>query len=104
MSWTQIFPVLTDEMVSEYLHVATKEERREAREWLRVERMLNVQERAHVVPYALCWKPMNALGWGFGGCRIARSWMGAGNTSIARSRGRNLERRGATPSGDWRRR
>ncbi len=58
MSWTQVFPVLTDELVSEYQQRATKEERREAKEWFRVERVLNAQDHAHIVPFALYNRPL----------------------------------------------
>lgn len=53
-----MFPVLTDEMVSDYQQTATKEERREAKEWFRVERIINAQDRAHVVPFALYNRPL----------------------------------------------
>ncbi len=58
MSWTQVFPVLTDELVSEYQQAATKEERREAKEWFRVERIINAQDMPHVVPFALYNRPL----------------------------------------------
>lgn len=59
MSWTQVFPVLTDELVSEYQQRATKEERRVAKEWFRVERVLNAQDAQHVVPFALYNRPLH---------------------------------------------
>ena len=53
-----MFPVLTDELVSEYQQRATKAERREAKEWFRVERVVNAQSGAHIVPYALYRQPL----------------------------------------------
>jgi hypothetical protein len=40
MSWTQIFPVLTDEMVSDYLEGATEGEKSKYEEWLGVKRVV----------------------------------------------------------------
>ena len=61
MSWTQVFPVLTDELVSEYQQRATADERREAKEWFRVERVINAQDRPHVVPFALYNRPLRVV-------------------------------------------
>lgn len=57
MSWTSIFPVLTDEMVKEYQSESSGEERRELDSCFAVERVVNpAPYKRHVVSFSLFWK------------------------------------------------
>jgi hypothetical protein len=58
MSWTDIFPVLTDEMVGNYLAQATGEERRAHDGWFEVAGIFNGQASpSHLISTCLFWKP-----------------------------------------------
>ncbi len=56
MSWTDVFPVLTDEMVDDYRRTATREEKKEHDSWFRIRDRINVQDTPHVVSTSLFWK------------------------------------------------
>lgn len=59
MSWTECFPVLTDEMVDAYERGATESEKREYDEWFAVDRVVNRRESPHVAAFSLFWKHIN---------------------------------------------
>ncbi len=57
MSWTSVFPVLSEEMVQEYSASATKEERAELDGWFSVHEVINPRpEPHHLVSFSLFWK------------------------------------------------
>jgi hypothetical protein len=57
MSWTSVFPVLSEEMVREYSAAATKAERAELEEWFGVAQIINPRpEPRHLVSFSLFWK------------------------------------------------
>ena len=57
MSWTSVFPVLSDEMVREYASGASKEERAELDEWFAVDQVINpTPGTRHLVSFSLFWK------------------------------------------------
>jgi len=56
MSWTDVFPVLTDEHVADYEAAATPEERAELETWLAVDRIINRSKAKHLVVFSLFWK------------------------------------------------
>jgi len=56
MSWTDVFPILTDEMVESYENKSTKLERQKFDEWFRVQRVENPHDVKHVVTTSLFWK------------------------------------------------
>ncbi len=57
MSWTTVFPVLTDEMVEQYEAESTGAERSELDGWFSIQRVINPQPRMrHVVSTSLFWK------------------------------------------------
>jgi predicted SAM-dependent methyltransferase len=57
MSWTTVFPVLTDEMVDEYQAGATATEKARLDEWLGVEAVFNARhDLREVAALALFWK------------------------------------------------
>ncbi len=60
MSWTDVFPVLTDEMVAGYKAGVTTEERAQYEEWLGVARVLNPRRSKHTVCFSLFWKNIHA--------------------------------------------
>lgn len=60
MSWTDVFPVFTDEQVMEYQQVATPEEEAELMEWLGVVRRVNERPARHRVAASLFWKNLVA--------------------------------------------
>lgn len=61
MSWTDVFPVFTDEMVEEFEAEATAEERAELEEWYGVEGVHNSQpDCREVVSFSLFWKNVRA--------------------------------------------
>lgn len=61
MSWTNCFPVLTDEMVDVYEAEVADAERAELDKWFGVVRKLNERPEAkHVVAVSLFWKQVNA--------------------------------------------
>ncbi|MBK1834842.1 hypothetical protein [Roseibacillus ishigakijimensis] len=61
MSWTQIFPYLTDDQLEEYEQEVTTGERAEFEEMLGVSKVYNRQRgRRHIVTMTLFWKNVNA--------------------------------------------
>lgn len=60
MSWTDAFPVMSDEMVEEFEQFATPSEKAELEEWYGVKEILNAQDKPHLVSFSLFWKPGNA--------------------------------------------
>lgn len=57
MSWTDAFPVMTDEMVDEFEALATPAEKAELEEWYGVKEIFNAQDNPHLVSFSLFWKP-----------------------------------------------
>ena len=53
MSWTEVFPVLDDDMVQAYETGATAEERAEHDSWFVVERVINRSKARHLVVFSL---------------------------------------------------
>jgi hypothetical protein len=60
MSWTDAFPVMSEEMVEEFENLATPEERAELEEWYGVKEIFNAQDKPHLVSFSLFWKPSAA--------------------------------------------
>ncbi|WP_411846625.1 hypothetical protein AAFN60_03270 [Roseibacillus persicicus] len=61
MSWTDIFPIFTEEQVDDFLAQVTASERALLDEWYGVERVLNPQPQCpEVVSLSLFWKPVHA--------------------------------------------
>lgn len=61
MSWTEAFPFLTDDLISEYEEQATETEKAEFEEWFGVRKIVNRQpSKKHVVSITLFWKHVNA--------------------------------------------
>lgn len=56
MSWTDIFPVFTDEQISQYQQNATQEEIAMLDEWLGVTKVVNPRKGKHLVAASLFWK------------------------------------------------
>lgn len=57
MSWTTVFPVLTDEMIEQFEAEATAAERAELDGWFSIERIVNPKPPTrHVVSTSLFWK------------------------------------------------
>jgi hypothetical protein len=57
MSWTSVFPVLTDEMVREYEAGVSKAERAELDAWFSVQEVINPKlGTRHLVSFSLFWK------------------------------------------------
>ena len=57
MSWTTVFPVLSDAMIGQYEAEATAAERAELEGWFSVARIVNPQPAMrHVVSTSLFWK------------------------------------------------
>ena len=57
MSWSECFPVLTNELVEHYLAQATPFERAEHDDWFTIKKVLNRRKVAdHVVAFSLFWK------------------------------------------------
>jgi hypothetical protein len=61
MSWTELFPVMGEDLVDEYDQLATPEERAELNEWYGVKEVFNSQNKRHLVSLSLFWKP-NCVG------------------------------------------
>ncbi|MBK1884286.1 hypothetical protein JIN85_17840 [Luteolibacter pohnpeiensis] len=61
MSWTEIFPILTDEMLDAYQEQVTPEERAQLDAWLGVDRILNPQPASHLVVVSLFRDPERAM-------------------------------------------
>jgi hypothetical protein len=60
MSWTAVFPVLTEAQVAEYECDATPDERAEVAAWTEVARVINPQQGKHLIATSLFWKPAQA--------------------------------------------
>jgi hypothetical protein len=60
MSWTDVFPVLDDQMVSRYEKYASKEDRSQYEAWFGVQKIVNEQKRDHKVCFSLFWKNIHA--------------------------------------------
>jgi hypothetical protein len=56
MSWTDVFPVLTDDHLDAYDDNATPAERAELDGWFAVERVINRSNARHLVVFSLFWK------------------------------------------------
>ena len=56
MSWTSVFPVLTEEQVSEYRELATPAEKTELAVWLGVQKRINLKPSPHLVAVSIFWK------------------------------------------------
>lgn len=56
MSWTDVFPLLTDDQVTDYQKNATAGEMAELEDWFGVDRTINARESRHVVSASLFWK------------------------------------------------
>ena len=57
MSWTTVFPVLTDEMLEQYEADSTPVEKAELTAWFSVKKVINAQPQTrHVVSTSLFWK------------------------------------------------
>jgi hypothetical protein len=56
MSWTNVFPVLTEEMVGDYNQNATAAEKAELDDWLGVQRKVNMHRTPHLVAVSVFWK------------------------------------------------
>lgn len=56
MSWNNIYPVMSDEMVDDYEAKATPAEKARMEEWFGVDRILNPTDSDHVVSVSLFWK------------------------------------------------
>jgi hypothetical protein len=60
MSWTDNFPIFTDEMVDDFQLQATPEERARMEDFYGVERVIAAQQKPHIVTISLFWKPVSA--------------------------------------------
>ncbi len=60
MSWTDFYPVFTDEMVDEVHEFATSAEKAELEEWYGVEQVFNPQDKRHIASISLFWKNVKA--------------------------------------------
>lgn len=61
MSWTDAFPYLNDDLISEYEEHATPDERAEFEEWFGIRKVMNRQAgKKHIVSITLFWKHVNA--------------------------------------------
>jgi hypothetical protein len=61
MSWTEVFPYLTDDLLDEYQAQATAEDRAQMRESFGVRSIINEQaEKTHIVSFTLFWKHVNS--------------------------------------------
>lgn len=61
MSWTEVYPVMDEDMVDEFETAATPEERTELEEWYGVREVFNAQpDKKHLLAFSLFWKPSAA--------------------------------------------
>jgi hypothetical protein len=60
MSWTDVYPIFTDEMVEEFRDCATPGEKAELEELYGVEQVFNAQAKPHIASFSLFWKNVNA--------------------------------------------
>ena len=56
MNWSDVFPILTDELVDEYAARAPAKFKREAEGWFSEQRTINRRDVAHIVSVSLFWK------------------------------------------------
>jgi hypothetical protein len=56
MTWTDVFPILSDELYDEYLAKASKKFRKEAACWFAEARTSNPRTVPHIVSVCLFWK------------------------------------------------
>lgn len=59
MSWTECFPVLTEEMIEDYETAVTAQERSELEAWFTVKKVVNRRRSPHIVAFSLFWKHPN---------------------------------------------
>ncbi len=60
MSWSEVFPVLTDEHVDAFEAKVTAKERKQFAEWFTVKEIINPREVTHIVSTSLFWKNIRA--------------------------------------------
>ncbi len=60
MSWSDFYPVFEESQISEYVRIATPEERAELEEWCVVDRRINDRPARHRVAVSLFWKNLTA--------------------------------------------
>jgi hypothetical protein len=56
MSWTDLFPVFTDDMVEDFEKLATEAEKLELETFHGVDKVFNAQDKPHIVSVSLFWK------------------------------------------------
>lgn len=56
MNWSDVFPILTDELIDEYAARATRSFKREAAGWFAEQRTVNPRPVQHIVSVSLFWK------------------------------------------------
>ena len=56
MSWTDIFPVFTDDQIEEFQREATPGDHALLEEWCGIAEVINPKEGRHVVAASLFWK------------------------------------------------
>jgi hypothetical protein len=57
MSWTDVYPVFTEELLDEYHESATLPEKAQMEEWYGLERIINPKpEKKEIVSVSLFWK------------------------------------------------
>lgn len=56
MTWSDVFPILTDELYDDYLASASKKARKEAETWFSEQRTINPRDVGHIVSVSLFWK------------------------------------------------
>jgi hypothetical protein len=60
MSWTDTFPVMSNEMVEQFEALSTPTDKAELNDWYAVSGIHNAQDNRHVVSTSLFWKPVNS--------------------------------------------
>ena len=60
MSWTHVFPILTDEMITAYKQCVTKAEKAQYEAWFGIDRIINPQQTKHTVCFSLFWKNIHS--------------------------------------------
>ncbi len=61
MSWTEIYPIMTEDLVEEFEELATADERAELEEWFGVREVFNEQRsKKHLISVSMFWKPSQA--------------------------------------------
>jgi hypothetical protein len=61
MSWTDVFPVMSEELIDEYEMLATAEEKLQLEEWYGVKETFNIKDTKHLVSVSLFGKPAKSL-------------------------------------------